>query len=71
MRSFHSQPETLAWAEYEGVDLSLLRERLRLTPTARLQRHQAAIALVDGLRHAKRKPGRAPNQVPAGRTLPS
>lgn len=41
--------QALAEAEQQGVDLSLLRERLRMTPTERLQRHQAALALVDAL----------------------
>ncbi len=44
----------LAAAEREGVDLSLLRQRLRLTPTERVERHGAALALVFGLRAAGR-----------------
>jgi hypothetical protein len=50
-----SPSEVIAEAERQGVDLSMLRERLRLTPTERLERHQAALALVEALRSAKRK----------------
>lgn len=71
MQSVLSPSEILAWAKHEGVDLSMLRERLRLTPTERVQRHQAALALVDALRHVKRKRGRAPGRVPADRTVQS
>jgi hypothetical protein len=59
MQLFSSPAEVLAWAEQDGVDLSMLRERLRLAPTERLQRHQAALALVEALRDAKRKASRA------------
>jgi hypothetical protein len=59
MQSTPSPTEILAWAEQDGVDLSMLRERLRLTPTERLQRHQMALALVEALRAAKRKQARA------------
>ena len=45
----------LARAEQDGIDLSLLREALRLTPTERLQRHQAALEMVEALRSAGRK----------------
>jgi hypothetical protein len=55
MQSLPSPAENLAWAEQDGVDLSMLRERLRLTPTERVQRHQAALALVEALRTAERK----------------
>lgn len=63
MQSPPSPAEMLVWAEQDGVDLSMLRERLRLTPTERLQHHQAALALVEALRNAKRKRGRAPSRV--------
>jgi hypothetical protein len=61
-----TQPTTaakkiLAWAEQDGVDLTMLRERLRLTPTERLQRHQAALELVEALRNARRTANRAPS----------
>lgn len=55
MQSPPSPTDMLAWAEQDGVDLSMLRERLRLTPTERLKRHQAALALVEALQAAKRK----------------
>lgn len=35
---------TLEWAEQEGIDLSLLRERLKLSPTQRLEAHKRALA---------------------------
>jgi hypothetical protein len=50
-----SPSEVIAEAERHGVDLSMLRERLRLTPTERLERHQAALELMETLRGAKRK----------------
>ena len=53
----------LAWAEQDGIDLTMLRERLRLTPTERLQRHQAALELVEALRNAKRTAKRAPSRA--------
>jgi len=49
MQSVHASAEFLAWAEQEGIDLSMLYERLQLTPTERLQRHQMALALVETL----------------------
>lgn len=63
-----TQPTTaftkiLAWAEQDGVDLTMLRERLRLTPTERLQRHQAALELVEALRNVKRTANRAPSRA--------
>lgn len=61
MQGFSSPAEVLAWAEQDGVDLSMLRERLRLSPTERLERHQAALALVEALRDVKRKASRAPD----------
>ncbi|MDT0630333.1 hypothetical protein [Rubrivirga litoralis] len=36
-------------AQAWGVDLSLLRETLRLTPTERVERHQRALDLVTAL----------------------
>jgi serine/threonine protein kinase len=55
--------EALAKAEEYGVDISLLRERLRWTPTERIERHQAALTLAEALRHARRKspPARRPS----------
>jgi hypothetical protein len=63
MQSPASPAEILARAEQDGVDLSLLRERLQWTPTERLQRHQATLALVEALRNAKRKVNRAPGRA--------
>lgn len=47
-----SNKEALEAAEAHGVDLSLVRERLLLSPTERLLRHQAALELVIHLRQA-------------------
>jgi hypothetical protein len=63
----HASAELLAWAEHEGLDLTMLYERLRLTPTERLQRHQMALELVEVLRHVKKGPGHAPSRVVADR----
>ena len=63
----HVSAEFLAWAEHEGVDLTMLYERLRLTPTERLQRHQMALEFVEVLRHVKKEPGHAPSRVVADR----
>lgn len=66
----HSSPaEILAWAEQDGVDLSMLRERLQWTPTERLQRHQEALSLVETLRNAKRKVRRAPDRARTDRPV--
>lgn len=35
-----------------GIDLSLLRENLKLTPTERMEKHQRALALVLEVRRA-------------------
>ena len=43
--------EALARAEAFGIDLSLLRESLKLTPTERLRRHEQAVALVQALKN--------------------
>ena len=67
----HMSAEFLAWAEHEGVDLTMLYERLQLTPTQRLQRHQMALALVEALRQVKKGPGHAPSRVVADRPEPS
>lgn len=44
--------EVLRRADEFGVDLSLLRERLELTPTERLERHARALELVEAMRAA-------------------
>lgn len=69
MQLIPSPAEILAWAEQDGVDLSMLRERLEWTPTERLQRHQAALALVETLRYVKRKPRRARGREIADRPV--
>ena len=56
-----------AWAEHEGIDLSMLYERLRLTPTERLPRHQMALELVEALRQVQRGRGHAPSRGVADR----
>jgi hypothetical protein len=63
METILTSSEILAWAERDGVDLSMLRERLRLTPTERLQRHQEALALVEALRNTKRVSARASSRA--------
>jgi hypothetical protein len=64
MQSVHASAEFLAWAEQEGIDLSMLYERLQLTPTERLQRHQMALALVETLRQVKKRSAHhAPSRV--------
>ena len=65
MQPIHASAEFLAWAEQEGIDLSMLYERLQLTPTERLQRHQMALALVEALRQVQRGRGHAPSRVVA------
>lgn len=44
--------EAVGAAEAYGVDVSMLRERLRLSPTERLRRHQAVLELSLRLREA-------------------
>jgi hypothetical protein len=67
MQSLHASAEFLAWADQEGIDLSMLYERLQLTPTERLQRHQMALGLVEALRQVKKGPSHAPSRVVADR----
>ena len=67
MHSLPTSAELLAWAEQEGIDLSMLYERLQLTPTERLQRHQMALELIEVLRQVKKGPGHAPSRVVADR----
>ena len=63
----HASAEFLAWAEHEGLDLAMLYERLQLTPTERLQRHQMALALVEALHQVKKGHSHAPSRVVADR----
>jgi hypothetical protein len=67
MQSLHASAEFLAWAEQEGIDLSMLYERLQLTPTERLQHHQMALELVEALHHVQRGGGHAPSRIVADR----
>jgi hypothetical protein len=52
VQSFSSRAEILAWAEQDGVDLSQLRERLRRSPTERMQQHMVMFAFAEALRNA-------------------
>ena len=47
--------EALARAEAFGIDLSLLRESLKLTPTERLRRHEEALEFMEAVRRAGEK----------------
>ena len=67
MPLLHVSAEFLAWVEQEGIDLSMLYERLQLTPTERLQRHQMALELVEALRQVKRGPDHASSRLVADR----
>ena len=44
--------DVLAEAAREGIDLSLLRQALRLTPTERLRTHQACLRSVLDIQEA-------------------
>lgn len=50
--SLEEAERALQEAEAFGIDLSLLWERLRLSPTERLERHAAALRFVHDLRDA-------------------
>ena len=56
MLFFHSEPERDEW----GMDLSLLRLNLSLTPEERLIRHQSALDLALELQNAGKKLGYGP-----------
>ena len=68
MQSRHASAEFFTWAEQEGIDLSMLYERLQLTPTERLQCHHMALELVEALRQVQRGHGHAPSRVVVDRT---
>ena len=55
MRYNAAVDDALVRAEVYGIDLSLLRENLRLTPTERLQRHEQALELAEAFRKAGEK----------------
>lgn len=69
MNSPFNSEEILNWAERDGVDLSMLRERLRLSPTDRLRRHDRALALVEAMRTAKETRLRASDRTPGNRSV--
>lgn len=57
----------LARAEAFGIDLSLLRESLKLTPTERLEYHEGVLEFAEALRRAgeeKYGPFPPPDQRP-------
>jgi hypothetical protein len=61
--------EVLKWAERDGVDLTMLRERLGLTPTDRIRRHQNALELIDALKAAKEPRRGASNRTRTDRSV--
>lgn len=61
--------DVLAWAERDGVDLTMLRERLRLTPTDRIRRHQKALELTEALKAAKEPRRGASNRTLTDRSV--
>jgi hypothetical protein len=48
-------PEAIREAVEYGIDISLLRANLALTPAERLRRHQIALNTVEMLREGKRR----------------
>ena len=42
-----SREEILRWAEEFGIDLSLLREQLKLSPTERLESHKQFLLSIE------------------------
>jgi hypothetical protein len=71
MNTRNSREEVLLWAENDGVDLSMLRERLRLSPTERLRRHEGALALVEAMRNSKESRARASGRASINRPVRS
>jgi hypothetical protein len=69
MNSESDFEEVLRWAEQDGVDLTMLRERLRLSPTDRLRRHESALALVEAIKQAKETRLRASGRAHADRPV--
>lgn len=45
----------VARARKSGIDISLLEERLRLTPTERVERHQRALEFAEEMSRAGRR----------------
>ena len=55
-RSSEERPSALQRAVEEGIDISLLYERLSWSPTERIERHQRALEFAERVREAgKRK----------------
>ena len=50
--STHQAPEIQAAIEY-GIDISMLRDNLKLSPAERIRRHQIALNTAEKLREAK------------------
>lgn len=50
-----NEDRALRNAEAFGIDLSLLRQALELSPTERLRRHERALELAEALRRAGEK----------------
>ncbi len=48
-------PDAIRAAVEYGIDISMLRANLALTPAERLRRHQIALNTVETLREAKRR----------------
>ena len=69
MNSPVTSEEILRWAERDGVDLSMLRERLRLSPTERSRRNERALALHEALRTAKETGLHASDRTPGNRSV--
>ena len=50
-----TKPAVHEEAEAYGIDISLLRANLRLTPEQRLRRHDRTLTMIEKLRKAKDK----------------
>lgn len=50
--TFQAHTQGFGEQDESGVDISMLRENLRLTPEERLQKHERALRFVLELRHA-------------------
>lgn len=56
------QSEALRRAKEDGVDLTLLLENLKLTPTERIKKHQAFLAFLLEVRRAGERHRNAPQR---------
>ncbi len=50
------EPDPVIKYYKQFVDVTLLRENLKLTPEQRIEKHQAALDLILQLRNARREP---------------